>query len=64
MKILSETDIPKKLFEAVMKLSEYKSIGAAEIPILLHKIACIVKRRIIRVQPGLAKDSSIPKELV
>lgn len=64
MEILSETDIPKKFFEVVMKPSEYESICAAEIPMLLHKIACVVERRIIRVQPGLAKDSSIPKELV
>ena len=65
MEILSEMEIPKKLFEAkVMKPSEYESICAAEIPMLLHKIACIVERRIIRVRPGFAKDGCIPKELV
>ena len=64
MEILSETDIPKKLFETVMKPSEYESIYAAEIPMLLHKIACVVERRIIRVRPGFAKNGSIPKELV
>ena len=65
MEILSEMDIPKKLFEVkVMKPSEYESICAAEIPMLLHKIACVVERRIIRVRPGFAKDGRIPKELV
>ena len=65
MEILSETDIPKKLFESkTMKPSEYESICAAEIPMLLHKIVYVVERRIIRVRPGFAKDGCIPKELV
>lgn len=64
MEILSETDIPKKLFDTVMKPSEYESICAAEIPMLLHKIACVVERRVVRVRPGFAKNGSIPKELL
>lgn len=65
MEILSEIDIPKKLFESkTMKPSEYESICAVEIPMLLHKIVCVVERRIIRVRPGFAKDGCIPKELV
>ena len=64
MEILSAMDIPRKLFEAkIMKPSEYESVCAAECPMLLHKIACVFDRRIIRVCPGLAKDSAIPKEL-
>ena len=65
MEILSEMDIPRKLFEAKeMKPSEYESVCAAEFPMLLHKIACVVERRIVRVRPGFARENSIPKELV
>ena len=65
MEILSEMDIPRKLFEAeAMKPSEYESVCAAEFPMLLHKIACVINRRIIRVRPGLSKGTNIPKELL
>ena len=65
MEILSEMDIPRKLFEAkAMKPSEYESVCAAEFPMLLHKIACVINRRIIRVRPGFAKGTNVPKELL
>ena len=65
MEVLSEMDIPTKLFEAtVMKPSEYESVCAAEFPMLLHKIACVFERRIVRVRPGFANESEIPNELL
>ena len=65
MEILSDMDFPKRLFQAeIMKPSEYESLCANEFPILLHKIACVVERRIIRVRPGLTTDkyNGITKE--
>ena len=64
MEVLSQKDMPQKLFEAeMMKPSEYEKICAKEFPMLLHKIACIVERRIIRVRPGLVRSCINPKEL-
>ena len=65
MEILSEVNIPQRLFESKMlKPSEYESLCAAEIPILLHKIACIIQRKIVRVRPGLVRTSTYPNELI
>lgn len=62
--VLSKIDVPLKLFEnGQMKPSEYESICAAECPILLHKIACVITRRIIRVRPGFYSSNKIPQEL-
>ncbi len=64
MEVLSQMDIPRKLFEAeMMKPSEYESVCAKEFPMLLHKIVCIVERRIIRVRPGLVRSCDNPREL-
>lgn len=65
MELLLEMDIPSKLFEAkVMKPSEYESVCAAEFPMLLHKIACVFERRIVRVRPGFVKNKRVPQELI
>lgn len=65
MESLSCVDIPVKLFEnGHMKPSEYESLCALECPVLLHKIACIVTRRIIRVRPNLYSCHNVPQELI
>ena len=64
MEILSEMNIPMKLFESTaMKPSEYEAICTREFPILLHKIVCVIERTIIRVRPGFVKNNTIPLEL-
>ena len=64
MEILSEMNIPMKFFESTaIKPSEYEAICMREFPMLLHKIVCVIERKIIRVRPGFVKNNTIPQEL-
>ena len=65
MEVISQMDVPLELFKGdVLKPSEYESLCAEYCPILLHKIVCIVVRKIIRVRSGVTSKSQIPKELL
>lgn len=64
MEILAEMEIPMKFFQAkAMKPSEYEAVCCEEFPVLLHKIVCVVDRRIVRVRPGYVKHRTYPPEL-
>ena len=59
MELLTSMNIPLQLVEGKLKKpSEYEKICAEEIPMLLHKIACIVERKIVRVRPGFVRNRS------
>ena len=68
--LLLETGIPEELVSgSLTKPSEYEAVCQRECPLLHHKIACQVVRRIIRVRPGIAslhqkKKERIPQELL
>ena len=65
MEILSEMDIPDKFFlSKPMKPSEYEAICSTEFPTLLHKIVCVIERRVVRVCPGFTKPRTFPPELL
>lgn len=65
MSILTKVDFPLKLFDnGHMKPSEYEALCGAECPVLLHKIACVVTRKIIRARPGYFKSHDVPQELI
>ena len=63
MDTIAQLNIPQRLFED-MKPSGYEELCIAEIPLLIHKIACVTSRRIIRVRSGLKKPCILPKELM
>ena len=64
MEILSSLNLPLELFtEDQMKPSEYEQLCSSEIPLLIHKIVCIMTRKVIRLRPGLYKHAAIPNEL-
>lgn len=64
MDILANSDLPPELFSREdMKPSEYEHLCAATMPQLIHKIVCVLTRRVIRVQPGLNRPSVMPFEL-
>lgn len=65
MDALARLHIPQELFSGEeMKPSEYEELCAAEIPLLIHKIVCVVTRRVIRVRPGLSTPAVVPCELL
>ena len=64
MEILSQLEIPLELFESdTMKPSDIEALCANSCPILLHKIACVIVRKMIRVCPGVQSPFQLPKEL-
>lgn len=63
MDTIAQLNLPQKLFED-MKPSSYEELCIAELPLLIHKIACMTTRRIIRVRSGLKKPCTIPQELI
>jgi citrate lyase beta subunit len=65
MEVVVQTDLPMELFEGdeVMKPSKYEAMCANYCPLLLHKIACIIVRKIIRLKPGLSSSTKVPQEL-
>ena len=65
MGLFLTTEIPKRLFEEdYEKPSEYEKICADECPILLHKIVCVMVRKIVRARPGnFQQQKTVPKEL-
>lgn len=63
--VLSRLNVPRSLFSrGEMKPSEYEELCVAEQPLLIHKIACVMTRRIIRVRAGLGTPRTIPQELM
>lgn len=65
MMVLTDSDIPQKLFSGeLVKPSEYEALCIAELPHFIHKIACTVTRRIIRIRSGLSKVDTVPQELL
>lgn len=62
--VLARLNIPNELFsQEEMKPSEYENLCIAELPMLIHKIVCVVTRRIIRVRSGLRRPGVVPHEL-
>lgn len=65
IEILTQFKFPSSLFtRKEMKPSEYEEICISELPLLIHKIACVMTRRIIRVRSGLSSPRAIPHELL
>ena len=63
--VLTSLNIPLSLFSRLeMKPSEYENLCIDELPLLIHKIASVVTRRIIRVRPGLKRARVVPRELL
>ena len=65
---LQNIGIPQKLLNgSLTKPSEYESVCQNECPLLFHKIACHMVRRLIRVSPEVLlqyqKDRKLPEEL-
>lgn len=63
MDTIAQLNLPQRLFED-MKPSSYEELCIAELPLLIHKIACVTTRRIIRVRSGLKKPCNVPQELI
>ena len=65
IELLAEINVPIELFEnGHMKPSEYEHLCASECPVLLHKIACVTTRKIIRVRPDIYSCRKVPSELI
>lgn len=64
MEVLARLNIPQRLFSGeIMKPSEYEELCVTYLPLLIHKIACVVTRKITRVRSGLSTPPVIPYEL-
>ena len=62
--LMASTDIPKRLLENDLKLpSDYENVCANDCPILLHKIVCVMVRKIVRMRPGHFQQTITPHEL-
>ena len=58
MTLLLEVGIPSVFFDGTLaKPSEFEKICRHYCPLLVHKIACLTKRRFVRVRPGLTRIS-------
>lgn len=65
MEDIAGLNIPQELFsKKEMKPSEYEQLCVAKLPLLIHKVACVLTRRVIRVRPGFSKPASVPCELL
>ena len=62
--LLTATDIPKRLLEDDLIIpSDYENVCANDCPILLHKIVCVMVRKIVRMRPGHFQRTMTPHEL-
>ena len=63
MDTLASSVIPPELFADNMKPSEYEQLCIEKMPQLIHKIVCVVTRRVFRVRGGLKRTVTVPCEL-